>query len=261
MTISRRERVFAYLGWVAIIAAVVLYGHNARADAAAAALPTGLCSADQALVAAPDHTWFCAAWPLTTPQPTTTATPTPAPSSAGPTTPVPTTSTPTSTTPAPTTTTPPPPATTPALNTIKAYITGYSWYDNDPPGSAAIAYPSQGRSEAGGQGTFSNPITVAVRKGTWPAGTKFYLPEIRKYIVVEDQCVGCSPIPAPATSWLDVWVDGRAVSNSTADQCMGKITRVAVAVVNPPSTLKVESTAPVSSNGCPTYGDSIVYAS
>jgi hypothetical protein len=102
---------------------------------------------------------------------------------------------------------------------------------------------------------------VAAHEGYWAPGTKFYLPNLRKYLVVEDECGGCTNIPAGATAWLDVWVDGRAVGNSAADSCMGKLTRVSVVVKNPPASLKVESTSPVSSNGCPTYGDTIVYAS
>lgn len=216
----------------------------------------GLCSANEALVAAPDHTWSCISWPLTAPVPTTSAAP--APSSAAPTTaPVP----PTSAAPPTSAPTIPTQSAPPSLQTVKAYLTGYSWYDNDPAGSAIIAYPSPGRTEAGGVGTFSNPITVAVHKGVFAAGTKFYVPKLRKYIVVEDQCAGCTQLPAGATAWLDVWVDGRTAGQTASDQCMSKITGVATVVKNPPADLKVESTNPVSSPGsCPTYSDVIVYA-
>ena len=42
-----------------------------------------------------------------------------------------------------------------------AFITGYTWWDNSPPGSAQIARPVL-HQRAGGNGTYSDPITVAV---------------------------------------------------------------------------------------------------
>ncbi len=144
---------------------------------------------------------------------------------------------------------------------MRAYVTGYSWFDNDPPGSAEIAYPTPGRESAGGVGTFSNPITVAVHKGAWAPGTKFYVPWLSKYIVVEDQCAGCTNLPPGASTWLDVWVNGQAAGKTASDACMGKITRVVLVVRNPPANLRVESTSPISSAGsCPTYSDTILYA-
>ena len=44
---------------------------------------------------------------------------------------------------------------------FQAYLTGYSFWDNTPPGSAAIARPVIHR-RAGGSGTYGDPITIAV---------------------------------------------------------------------------------------------------
>src|SRR5690606_21632608 len=44
---------------------------------------------------------------------------------------------------------------------IRAYITGYSYFDNTPPGSAVVSHPVL-HTVAGGQGTYDDPITVAV---------------------------------------------------------------------------------------------------
>jgi hypothetical protein len=132
---------------------------------------------------------------------------------------------------------------------MKAYVTGYSWFDNTPPGSSAIAFPVL-HGTAGGTGTFADPITVAVghtiSNGTdtpdWPTGTRFYIPNLRRYFIVEDACGdGSSPqngachrgFPSPATTWLDVWVGGQGGDNAGADACMSAFTDVWTAIKDP----------------------------
>jgi hypothetical protein len=142
-----------------------------------------------------------------------------------------------------------PPANSGDERRIRAYVTGYSYFDNTPPGSAAISNPVVHRT-AGGTGTFSDPITVAVGHTIsggsdtldWPAGTKFYVPNLRRYLIAEDTCGdGSKPqdgpchvgFPASATTWLDVWVGGNGGSRNGADDCMGNITDVWDVLVNP----------------------------
>ena len=48
------------------------------------------------------------------------------------------------------------------------FVTGYTYWDNSPPGSAQIARP-QVHDRAGGVGTWKDPITVAVRAGRFPS--------------------------------------------------------------------------------------------
>jgi len=124
-----------------------------------------------------------------------------------------------------------------------AYTTGYTFFDNTPPGTADISHPVR-HDRAGGVGTFRNPITIAVghriRNGRdildYPAGTKLYLPHVRRYFIVEDTC-GDGPRPqrrpchnldsAPrrATTWVDLWVGGHASDRRSAVQrCASKIT-------------------------------------
>ncbi len=112
--------------------------------------------------------------------------------------------------------------------TFTAYVTGYSWYDNDPPGSAAIAYPVI-HQEAAGSGTWADPTTVAVGQGMYEPGTRFYIPNLRKYFIVEDLCAGCAGNP----NWLDVWVGGQDGTNEGADACMNAITGNWTAIQNP----------------------------
>ena len=131
----------------------------------------------------------------------------------------------------------------PAERVIRAaYTTGYTYFDNTPPGRA-ISHPVR-HERAGGKGTFRNPITVAVghaiRRGKdildYRAGTKFYLPHLRRYFIVEDTC-GDGPRPqrgpchdldsAPrrATTWVDVWVGGAPGDRRRAVQrCASRVT-------------------------------------
>jgi hypothetical protein len=132
----------------------------------------------------------------------------------------------------------------PAPRTIRtAYTTGYTFFDNTPPGSPAISHPVRHR-HAAGVGTYRNPITIAVghriRHGRdildYKAGTRMYLPHVRRYFIVEDTC-GDGPRPqrgpchdldtAPrrATTWVDLWVGGKADDRRRAVQrCASKIT-------------------------------------
>jgi chitinase len=124
-----------------------------------------------------------------------------------------------------------------------AFTTGYTWFDNTPRGSSQISNPVLHR-QAGGTGTYADPITLAVGhslangKDTldYPAGTRFYMPRVRRYFVVEDACGdGQSPqngpchslktAPKGATTWLDMYVGGAGEDSQSAVQaCADKVT-------------------------------------
>lgn len=120
-------------------------------------------------------------------------------------------------------------------------MTGYSWQDNTPPGSAIVSHPIV-HQRAGGTGTYNDPITVAV-PGTAdnmaiPAGTRFYLPSVERYVIVED--TGASPAPVGTDAHLDMWVGGEGGSKASSDACMNEITSTsALAIENPPPNLPV----------------------
>src|SRR4051812_38674485 len=88
------------------------------------------------------------------------------------------------------TATPPPTGTE-----ITAYLTGYTYYDNTPHQSVTVSNPVIHQT-AGGTGTYTDPITLAVGHTItngqdvldWPPGTIFYVPNLRKYFIVEDTC-------------------------------------------------------------------------
>lgn len=144
-----------------------------------------------------------------------------------------------------------------------AYITGYSYWDNTPPGSAAIARPVI-RQRAGGTGTYRDPITIAVgyrlvngrARLDYPAGTRFYLPHIQRYAIVEDIC-GDGPNPhvtgcargKNGMPWLDIYVDGSRVGPSAANDCMYRLTGFYEVLINPSKNYAV-SVGPLAESGC-----------
>jgi hypothetical protein len=151
-----------------------------------------------------------------------------------------------------------------------AYITGYSYWDNTPPGSAEI---SNGviHSMAGGVGTYEDPITVAVghsiSDGTdtldYPEGTRFYVPNLRRYLIVEDTCGdGDRPQDGPCHTgyeghpWLDVYVDGDGASKAVSDACMDAITELHLVIMHPEPNYAVVG-APLTDK-CDQYGEDVV---
>lgn len=150
---------------------------------------------------------------------------------------------------------------------FNVYLTGYTYWDNTPPGSAEIARPVL-RNKAGGTGTWKSPITIAVghriengrQTLDYPAGTRFYLPRLQKYAIVEDVCGdGATPQNGPCHSghnghpWLDIWIGGKSMSAAETDACARRITAVQPIILDPPSNLPVQK-GEIASNGCKVYG-------
>lgn len=147
-----------------------------------------------------------------------------------------------------------------------AYVTGYSYWDNTPPGTAEIALPHVHR-RAGGTGTYDDPITLAVGHSLatgrsvpdFRKGTRFYFMRLRKYAIVEDVC-GDGPTPenGPCHSgrqgkpWLDIWVDGSDVTAQLADMCMYRITGFQSVIIGPERGFPVDVGSIVGS-GCKVY--------
>jgi LysM repeat protein len=136
-----------------------------------------------------------------------------------------------------------------ATKQFKIWLTGYSYQDNTPAGSATVSHPILHK-VAGGTGTYADPITVAVPgqgSGIWKAGSRFYLPSVKRYVIVED--TGASPAPSGDAGHLDMWVDGQGGSKSESDKCMNQITtQSAAAIYSPPSSLPVIP-GPITQNG------------
>jgi len=107
-------------------------------------------------------------------------------------------------------------------------------------GSAEVSHPILHK-DAGGSGTFADPITVASPGSggsmEWRPGTKFYLPSVKRYVIVEDS--GASRPPAGADTHLDMWIGGQDGTLAATNACEDTLTGRVPAVLNPPANLPV----------------------
>jgi hypothetical protein len=143
------------------------------------------------------------------------------------------------------------------------YVTLYGWPDNSPPG-ADIAYPKNGgyptlHNSAGGAGTYSNPITYATDKSELAIGTKVYYPYLKKYFIMEDDCVECDedwtgqgPDGGPGFYHIDLWIGGENGDPNAVINCEDALTQQGDVELDPPSTEPVDTTPlfDSSSNTC-----------
>lgn len=149
---------------------------------------------------------------------------------------------------------------------MNVFLSGYSYWDNTPPASAAIARPVV-HTQAAGTGTYDDPITLAVGHAIhfnrsfmdYPTGTRFYFPRLRKYAIVEDVCGdGRTPQNGPCHigykgyDWLDIYVDGSQAGTLTADECMANITGIQPTIVNPKRRYRVHA-GPITEGGCQVF--------
>jgi hypothetical protein len=143
---------------------------------------------------------------------------------------------------------------------LTIWLTGYSWQDNTPPGSSIVGEPVLHK-EAGGQGTFADPLTVAVTghegRMDWQPGTKFYLPTVQRYVIVEDS--GAAEEPAGTDTHLDMWIGGEDGTKQATDDCENQLTGKVPAQLNPPDNMPVMA-GPIFANGkcnIPPQGDNM----
>lgn len=150
-----------------------------------------------------------------------------------------------------------------------AYTTGYAALDNTPRGSTQIDLGGHS-GNAGGTGTYQDPITLAVGHsiingvdiGDYAYGTKFYVPNLRKYFTASDTCGdGSTPQNGPCHTgfqghvWLDLYVG--ASLQSAVFSCEDSITDLHLVIENPASNYNVVPGA-VFDTGCKQYGDAVV---
>lgn len=127
---------------------------------------------------------------------------------------------------------------------LRAFVTAYTWFDNDPPGPA-IASPVI-HDQAGGSGTYADPVTLAVAEGRFAPGTRFYLPHVRRYFIVEDTCASCGE----RDLWVDMWIDGRHGDEDDVTACAHRLTGTFTIEASPPSGRAVSSGPLYGNNGC-----------
>jgi hypothetical protein len=137
---------------------------------------------------------------------------------------------------------------------VQAFMTLYGYVDNSPPGTD-IAHPCI-HQQAGGTGTYQDPITFATDVAELPWCTVIYVPYMERYFIHEDECSQCD------TDWndyhlyrFDMWAGGDSGSLHQPERgallrCESTWTRAnsiddpdnPTVIVDPPSDLPVVST-------------------
>jgi hypothetical protein len=128
-------------------------------------------------------------------------------------------------------------------SSVNDYVTFYGYVDNSPPGRA-IAHPCI-HSQAGGVGTFSNPVTFAEPNdlnGPWCQ--IIYVPFLKKYFMHEDQCNPCGGVNS---NHVDLWMGGDSRSTHNPEKaallnCEDKWTQHNTVILSPPSNEPVDTT-------------------
>lgn len=121
--------------------------------------------------------------------------------------------------------------------------TFYTYWDNDPVGTKRVSDPIV-HNDAGGKGTYADPITAAVpRDGAnmiFKPGTIFYLPDMQKYFVAEDWCTNCTTTTEGGV-WVDFWNDDSTVAepSQAVGDCSLKFPEYMNMIVNPAPNLPV----------------------
>lgn len=141
----------------------------------------------------------------------------------------------------------------PDATSFDVFLTAYSFWDNTPPASAAIAFPVI-HTQAGGIGTYDDPITIAVghkiENGVqtldYPVGTLFYVKRLKKYAIVEDVCgdgqqpqFGPCHIGYRGYPWLDIYQGGEGGAASQTVKCARRVTGIQPIIMEPPNNLPV----------------------
>ncbi|PYX90747.1 MAG: hypothetical protein DMG67_12240 [Acidobacteria bacterium] len=129
--------------------------------------------------------------------------------------------------------------------TTNMMVTWYGVPDNSPPGKA-IQFPTI-HSEAGGTGTFADPITFATDTRLFAPGSIVYLPMVKKYFIMEDLCTnsgpgdqgpGCVNDFNNGIKHIDMWAGGDTTQSVIT--CEDNLTRTLILQPRPVSRLSCD---------------------
>jgi hypothetical protein len=123
-------------------------------------------------------------------------------------------------------------------------ITFYAAFDNDPPGTRAVAHPDV-QPKAGGTGTYEDPLTLAARSDVskeFKPGTEVYVPFLRKYFVRADDCGESSFAPDGCETQIDLYMGNPSAKEAVID-CEYELTpdTKQVVIIDPPEDLPVSA--------------------
>ncbi|EOD46388.1 putative cyclohexanone monooxygenase protein [Neofusicoccum parvum UCRNP2] len=142
-----------------------------------------------------------------------------------------------------------------ACSTQSTHITFYGSPDNDPPGSTETAYTCgavSGRgSNAGGTGTYQDPLTFATAKGEFNDCEIIYAPYLKKYLIYQDFCAQCTEDWTSSGTWhIDIWTGDSTNGGNTQIACENSLTPDSNQdIVRSPATNLEVDTNPTFSNG------------
>jgi 3D (Asp-Asp-Asp) domain-containing protein len=131
-------------------------------------------------------------------------------------------------------------------------VTFYGAADNDPPGSTEIAHPNARHRAAGGTGTYADPVSLAADPRAIKVGTRIYYPPLRKYFVMEDDCVACiNDWQSARIPHIDLWTGNYTGEGIiSCEEALTPDGRKAVEL-NPPPGRPVDPRPLYSAKGCP----------
>jgi hypothetical protein len=103
------------------------------------------------------------------------------------------------------------PAAPQAATNVQAFMTLYGYVDNSPPGTD-IAHPCL-HPQAGGTGTYADPITFATDVAELGWCQIIYVPYMQRYFIHEDECSQCDQTWNSLHLYrFDMWAGGDASS-------------------------------------------------
>lgn len=134
---------------------------------------------------------------------------------------------------------------------MNVYTTFYASGDNTPRGSTQIDLGGHS-GNAGGTGTYADPITLAVggslingkETDDYPYGTMFYFPDLKKYFKASDFCGdGNTPqneachtdIDHPGVIQVDLYA-----GKGNFDSCEDNLTGIRAVIINPANNLPTD---------------------
>lgn len=130
----------------------------------------------------------------------------------------------------------------------------YEAKNNCMPGGQ-LTYPRSPGSLGGGIGTYEDPISFAGDTRIFPPGSLFYYPALRKYFIMELDCISCSlAYNTTKTIQVQLWIGPDfALSNPNLVGCMNGLSKVnQTIVVSPPPHLPTNTVSlyDINTNEC-----------